>query len=538
MDFSDLGGTPVTKKPAGKGIDFSDLGAKPLAAEGLPETGLQKLAGRITNVMQTIDNPGRLIGNEPPESTLMAAQGDSLFNRAGEAVTDYLGRKMPASPIIPALAGTAVSMANPQNWVTPEMPGTTPLPGRAALQESAQEAGRKSLGYTKAYLNKKPGNIDKANKVAQVMLDEGVITNPITHPFSSGTKSMMDRAEMINAASGQSMGENISTLSSSGKRSFSGKDVNREIESQLAPKFSGGAYEAENKIVQEIMDTVRAHGEGPLDFSSAQALKEKLQELGKFNSMTDQVKAKLYRRASGIVRDALDRSVAATAQGGELPVIAPGAKAGEPHALYSYNDQFGPGGTERSIYTMFGDPSHPVFQKKASSKAGGYGSSVTKADLDELGVPITGREPRSANYKPLDAVGKPDPALTGLALDYYKNKELFGATEQATKALTNRLSSEQGNKTFGLTDTVLAVGELAAGHPGTALASVGIKKAFERGYHAFKATTADALAKETLNPLQKRSMYTGVAVGNSSADNARRRALLSELVDRIITGKQ
>ena len=79
----------------------------------------------------------------------------------------------------------------------------------------------------------------------------------------------------------------------------------------------------------------------------------------------------------------------------ELPVIAPGSKTGPPHALFSYNDNAGPGGAPRSIYTMFGDPEDPVFKTTAKTGEGGHGSSVPKHIVDELGVPVTGREPRT-----------------------------------------------------------------------------------------------------------------------------------------------
>lgn len=78
-----------------------------------------------------------------------------------------------------------------------------------------------------------------------------------------------------------------------------------------------------------------------------------------------------------------------------LPVVEPGAKTGEPHALFAYNDNFGEGGAPRSIYNVFGDPEHPAI------KAVGYGSSVTPDVLEKNGIPITGREPRS--------VGKGEP---------------------------------------------------------------------------------------------------------------------------------
>ncbi len=82
----------------------------------------------------------------------------------------------------------------------------------------------------------------------------------------------------------------------------------------------------------------------------------------------------------------------------DLPVMQPGVKTGEPHALFAYNDDYGPGGTKRSIYNMFGDPGNPRL-----NQAGGYGSSVTKDILDQAGIPIVGREPRSVGkWEPLE----------------------------------------------------------------------------------------------------------------------------------------
>lgn len=70
----------------------------------------------------------------------------------------------------------------------------------------------------------------------------------------------------------------------------------------------------------------------------------------------------------------------------KLPVIPGGAKTGDPHALFAYEDMFGPGMTKREIYNIFGDPAHPAIQKA------GWGSSLSLEDLKKFGIPITGRE--------------------------------------------------------------------------------------------------------------------------------------------------
>lgn len=70
--------------------------------------------------------------------------------------------------------------------------------------------------------------------------------------------------------------------------------------------------------------------------------------------------------------------------GAALPEVESGAKVGEPHALFAYKDNYGPGGSSRDIYNVFGDPGNPAVQKV------GWGSSVTKDMLDKAGIPIKG----------------------------------------------------------------------------------------------------------------------------------------------------
>lgn len=69
-----------------------------------------------------------------------------------------------------------------------------------------------------------------------------------------------------------------------------------------------------------------------------------------------------------------------------LPAITKGAKTGDPHALFAYEDSFGPGMTKRKLFNIFGDPSHPAIQKA------GWGSSVTADTLAKYGIPITGKQ--------------------------------------------------------------------------------------------------------------------------------------------------
>lgn len=87
----------------------------------------------------------------------------------------------------------------------------------------------------------------------------------------------------------------------------------------------------------------------------------------------------------------------------DLPIVEAGAKTGDPHALFAYNDQFGEGGANRSLYNVYGDPTHPAIQGR------GWGSSVTEDDLNKAGIPITGRAPSSAKWEPIPSEPKAAP---------------------------------------------------------------------------------------------------------------------------------
>lgn len=81
----------------------------------------------------------------------------------------------------------------------------------------------------------------------------------------------------------------------------------------------------------------------------------------------------------------------------ELDVMPSGIKTGDPHALFAYNDAFGPGNTERSLYNIFGDPKNSKFGQGKM----GWGSSVTEDILKKNGIPITGRQAESMKYTPV-----------------------------------------------------------------------------------------------------------------------------------------
>lgn len=327
-----------------------------------------------------------------------------------------------------AMGQTALAGAGEANAVLKAAPNALSYGSRATgfvadkLGNAAVGAGRRALGFSKRFLGK-PGQLEKANEVAGTMLNEGVI-----RPFS-GAGAMMERAEDLAETSGASIGKTLSGLHEAGARSLDTSAVVQDIYSQLSPKYEGGAYDAQKRIVEEIAETIRAHGEGPLTFESAQQLKNTLQDLGKFQAGGDNVRQDLYRRASGIIRNALDESVAAAST--ETP---------------------------------------------------------------------------------------------GLAAKYAADKKRFGHSQEAIRALTNRTSSEQGNRLISGTDFVAGAGAASTGQipladlPG----KLGLALAAKRGIERYGHSTAAVTYKKAADLIKN----------NAFGINTTRRALISRLITR------
>ena len=78
---------------------------------------------------------------------------------------------------------------------------------------------------------------------------------------------------------------------------------------------------------------------------------------------------------------------------------------------------------------------------------------------------------------------------------FLKDKSTYSSALNAQDALANRISSEFGNKTIGLTDAIWGAGELAAGNPGGAAAAIAGKRVLERYGNQAGAWAADKVAK-------------------------------------------
>jgi hypothetical protein len=91
-----------------------------------------------------------------------------------------------------------------------------------------------------------------------------------------------------------------------------------------------------------------------------------------------------------------------------LPVVKP-EHTGEPYGLFSYNSDMNPEGKMRSLYTIYGDPEHPLLKVGLDSEGKplpGAGNTTQTLDwFQQRGIPIKGMEPRAAEkgWKPLDS---------------------------------------------------------------------------------------------------------------------------------------
>lgn len=307
-------------------------GGEELQQQPPQDSLLNRVAGVISSTMGFIDNPGAMgITQSTPVNTLQPKAQD-MFNRWGGNVSEYLGGKnLPGNPYTGAAVGTAVSMLNPENWVSPRTP--VKAPGTGIAEGLAQNMGRRALGFHKTAIKRLPGGVGQANSIAQDMLDQGVVG-------LKSPESMLESAQGVAQRSGQAIG---ATLKKAGSKALDTKTTVSDINSQLRPEYGGtiersfvkppaskvplftekklpeGHYAAEKAIVDQIENTAKAHGIGNIDFESAQALKETFGQHAKFNRVTDALKAYYNRRAYGIVNKGIEQGLENAASSGIIP---------------------------------------------------------------------------------------------------------------------------------------------------------------------------------------------------------------------------
>lgn len=212
-----------------------------------------------------------------------------------------------------------------------------------------------------------------------------------------------------------------------------GLDPNKAIAAieELRPVERGGHYTPIHKSLDKAIETIQAHGNSPIPWKEANEIKTLLQDVSKFNSNTDALTTMTNRRAAGAYRGTLD-DMLESASKEQPPFLKTVRATGQPGEISP------PGGVWEGI----------------------------------------------------------EPDTTGRRFDQFlRDKKVFGAAARAEDALNNRLSSEIGNKTIGLTDTIAAAGELAAGNPMAAGGLLGAKHVVERFGNQTAAVGAHKVAQ-------------------------------------------
>lgn len=286
------------------------------------------------------------LGTEAPVD--IAEKGLGYVQKAGDyigeqtnALGNYLANKsagpgtqpwaMDAAKYGSALAGTAMSMI-PAIAITPNASESEALPG-------TQQAARRALGMSKGIMKKLPGGVEQANQAGMEMLDKGVIT-----PFAS-KETMLGRAKDLAQQTGAPVRQIPQAMDAIATKGVNTIDVAGKIKNELMPKLQKGAFKGDVNALNEVLDTVGAGGP-EATFEQAQAIKEKLQDMGRFpkGRMVDQAEAdkiNMYRRASGIFNKHLEDSIRR-----ESPALSgryEAAKAGYgpvANAIKGLNDQY------------------------------------------------------------------------------------------------------------------------------------------------------------------------------------------------------
>lgn len=331
-----------------------------------------------TYEVETEDNPttSQALTPQKPEigfgTAFDVASEMAPWNRVRNATTEPLGEKVAevggkiGLPKTGAALGTAIQIA-------PDIAASTQAPEQiTSLREPAESLGRRALGFNKGLI-KKAGGVEKANQVARAMLDEGVIS-PMASP-----QTMLERAEDVGESAGKRIGE---TLGSVDQPATTTGALKREISSQLSPGRRGGVYDKMRGNVNEVLKTVGGHGNGPVDFESAQELKQTLKGPAQFGKMSDGERAETFRRAYGIVRQAIDTGLDNAVAKGLIP---------KEKAVQFMKDKATYGASEQAINALkdklAGDAANNIVSLRGSLVgAGALATGDVKTALEGIGA--------------------------------------------------------------------------------------------------------------------------------------------------------
>lgn len=433
--------------------DIADIGvgAATMVKKGafdLPKDITSSLAQKVADVVTGKDSGQTPIGKE---TEAFAKNAPAMGAELMRPITDFKKYSL-EHPVSQALnvVGAASGGLSLAGKVAPVAART--------LESGAATMARRSLGFTKRFLNSesKVSNVNEATKVA---LEHKIVT-PGASP-----ETMMERAQALEEKAGKAIGTILESENRGATRALSPKaapqlreqflfnpeEAIKDIEG-LRPRakggkvLKGGDYDAQNAVIDEAIETIRAHGGRPLPWDEANALKGKLQGLANYDLTKSKPVNNLKKAVGGTFKDSLDSQLETT--------------------MSSSGRDIGPFKEAKRIYKASGDIQKGL-QNLISSKQGNNAISLTDWLSGGIGAA---------------AGGSPGAIFSVLAK---KAIERFGPTV--------------GASSLGKVSAILKEAPMLLGQYGPAL-----KKAAQVGKAQFAAVNAKLLEKPDYREMVKR----------------------------------
>lgn len=420
MADRDLAQKMVAKFPQYRDISFDS--AQPtdpmeMAASQLPglrPTGDTTVGRALSAAGETLGFPTSLQPLEIAKGLLMApAKIGQTFNEVagagGQNVGEFAqGKGM--SPTDAELLGGGVALAiNPLSYAVPSMGEQTVFRPKVPLERAAEVAAAKEYGpLTRAQqtggafaanlesgLEKTPlgaGPINEARATFAKGLEAGkqglqqqLGTSQDFYSVGQKAQSGIEsRTKAMNAKRNDLFSAVPDNVNIPLQKSVDMADTLIQEQSQFLPTTRNSDIIS---LASDVQNAAKAVSEGQPNYPLLKRLREVLNARIDANSQGG-----MAGQSNQVARDyirlkaALDGDIADFTSSGNASKVMGGSKTGDPHALFAYKDQFGPGGSERSVYNVFGDPNHPAIKKV------GWGSSVPEDMLKAANIPITGQQ--------------------------------------------------------------------------------------------------------------------------------------------------
>lgn len=318
------------------------------------------------------------------------------------------------------------------------------------IRDYADIKAAKGMGVTKRFLNK-PEGLDKAKEIGRYGLDEGIISG------LASPETMAQRNESALNGFMQQRQPIYDIVDDAGASTLNAGNVAKGVESEL-----GGFNQ-----------------ESPLNRGMVKTLKDRLQAIGMRGEDINEI-VNLPPEQLSAIDQYLNVQPPVPIQK-VVPVGKKNISLNEGQKLVEELKQ-------GAHWSGIGNQSpEEILAQKIYMKTRDALNNAAEESANKLGISGAGDLVRNLNKK-------------------------YSIGLNADTVIRNKLSSEIGNKSFGLTDTMLGAGELASENPslGKIGTLLGIKKASEKYGNQVLAQGADKLADIVAKAPQTLGRYSGV----------------------------